>query len=100
MHIALIPGQQGPVRIAQVACTESSQGNAVALGGEYLHFIQAPSSSKAASILARVRVANHAFLLALDVVAVPLIAQQGFHGGLAVVQVFQSLKQGGHSQRL
>ena len=57
------------------ACTDTVKGSTPAQGGQYLHFIQAPSSSKAASILARIRVANHALLLALNVLTVPLVGQ-------------------------
>ena len=66
----------------------------------YLDFIQAPRSCKAARILARVRIADHALLLAANLVTVPLVGQQALHGGLAVVQVVQCLKQRGYSQGL
>lgn len=66
----------------------------------YLDFIQAPGSCKAARILARVRIADHALLLAANLVTVPLVGQQTLHGGLAVVQVVQCLKQRGYSQGL
>ncbi len=66
----------------------------------YLDFVQAPGSCKAARILARVGVADHALLPAANLVTVPLVGQQTLHGSLAVVQVVQCLKQRGHSQRL
>ena len=66
----------------------------------HLHFIQAPGSCTAARILSRVRIADHALLPAANLVTVPLVGQQTFHGSLAVVQVVQGLKERGHSQGL
>ena len=66
----------------------------------YLHIVQPPGGGQAASILAGVRVADHALLAAPNVGVVPLVGQQALHGGLTIVQVVQGLKQGGHPQSL
>ena len=66
-------------------------------GGGYLDFVQPPGSSQAASIFARVGVSNHALLLAIDVLVIPLVAQEAPDGSLAVMQIIQGLEQRRHS---
>ena len=66
----------------------------------HLDSVESPGSSQAAGILAGVGVANHALLLALDMLAVPIVAQQLLHGALAVVQIVQRLEQRRHAYRI
>ena len=58
----------------------------------FLGTILRPVGRHKTGILGRIRVANHHFMFALNMLFIPMHIEQGRHGSGSTVEVFQSFK--------